>query len=88
MSHHLSKPCETLVLSPDFHVILLALASFHSQFTPYTMEGPYTGHLIDSLAFWIEIPTIPANFGLISAYRGNFPKTNWEPISYNLWANL
>ena len=47
MSHHMSKPCETLPCSPDFHDTLLALASFHSHFTSYTMEGPYTGHLID-----------------------------------------
>ena len=37
MSHHMSKPCETLPCSPDFHDILLAQATFHSHWTPYVI---------------------------------------------------
>ena len=38
MSYQMSQPCETLPYSPDFHVKLLAPASFHSHFTPYSLQ--------------------------------------------------
>ena len=38
ISHQMSKPCETLPCSPDFHATLLAPASFNSLLTPYVIK--------------------------------------------------